>query len=198
MKYCDSNFKDFFNYPTNNIPLAKGRVLIAEPLLQGEHFSRSVILLTEHNENGSMGFVLNKPILHEETNKPINIFPTCESPLFAGGPVHTDHLFYIHTVGHLIPNSRPLFANLFWGGDLMTVQNLLTNNVINSHEIRFFTGYAGWGIGQLANEIEEKSWAVSLLSTPSIMKDKNLWQTAVQELGKTVSLLAEYPQETLL
>ncbi len=195
MKHYGKDFKSFFKYKSNNIAPTKGRVLIAEPLLQGKHFSRSVILLTEHDGNGSMGFVLNKPLLLN-VNDLVDVFPTCKSPLFLGGPVNTDHLFFIHTVGHLIPHSRPLGANLFFSGDFLSVRKLLENELITPQQIRFFSGYAGWGLGQLQDEIEEKSWIVSLLSTETIMKTntENLWQIAVSELGNSYRHWLNFPK----
>ncbi len=189
---------DFFNYKPTNIALAKGRILIAEPLLDGRHFSRSVILLTEHNERSSMGFVLNKPLevlVHER----VNIFPTCKSPLFLGGPVNNDHLFFIHSLGNLIPDSQPLGANLFWGGDLQTVQELLESGIVADSQIRFFTGYAGWSAGQLEQEIQEKSWLVSLPKFDTLLKTQpeELWQEAVTDLGKPYRHWLNFPENPI-
>ncbi len=190
--------KKFYDYLfdfKNAIPPAKGRVLLAEPLLQGRYFARSVILLVEHNQKGSMGLVLNKP-LSFNVNEKVDLFPSCESPLFLGGPVHTNHLFYIHTAGNLIPQSYPLSNDLFWGGDLKTVQNLLDNKIITSEQIRFFTGYAGWDKLQLVDEIDEKSWIVSLLSTETILQEapQDLWKIAVSELGKKYRHWLNFPE----
>ncbi len=189
------NFKDFFTPLATGILPAKGRILIAEPLLQGKHFSRSVILITEHNENGTMGFVLNKPVLIPEKGSVVDIFPTCKSPLFLGGPVHTDHLFFIHTLGSLIPKSRLLFGELFWGGDLNTVQELLEQRLISSNEIRFFTGYAGWSLGQLEEELQQHAWVISLLDTNTLMNEKNLWEFAVKDLGSPYRHWLHFPEK---
>ncbi len=191
----DKRIYDYlFNFK-NIIAPAKGRVLIAEPLLQGKYFARTVILLVEYNQEGSMGLVLNKP-LSLNVNERVDLFPSCESPLFLGGPVHTDHLFFIHTVGNLIPQSHPIGSNLFWGGDLKTVQNLLDNKIITASQIRFFTGYAGWGKLQLTDEIEDKSWVVSLLNTETIMQQntQDLWEIAIKELGKKYRHWLNFPQ----
>lgn len=187
-----------FGFKSNNIAPAKGRILIAEPLLQGKHFSRSVILLTEHNDSGSMGLVLNKPLLLN-VNDMVDLFPSCHSPLFLGGPVHTDHLFYIHTLGNLIPKSYPLYNNLFWGGDLNVLRQLLDQNIVNPQQVRFFTGYAGWNSSQLADEIEDKSWIVSLIDTNTIMDidTDNLWEDAVTELGKNYRHWLNFPQNPM-
>lgn len=199
MKNKDNTYDFLFEPKGKNIPPAVGRVLISEPLLQGKYFKRSVILLTEHNKDGSMGLVLNKPITRS-VNELIDLFPSCNNPLFIGGPVHTDHLFYIHTLGHKIPQSYPLNNNLFWGGDLDVIQDLLTRGEIAPNEIRFFTGASGWGLGQLQDEIDEKSWVVSILSTDTIMNKEasSLWETAIFELGKDYRHWIHFPENPLL
>lgn len=194
MYHKSENHEYLFDFD-NKIALAKGRVLIAEPLLQGRHFSRSVILLTDHNKDGSMGLVLNKPLL-VNVNEMVDLFPTCSSTLFMGGPVHTDHLFYIHTLGSLVPQSYPLGKNLFWGGNLDTLSKLLDEKIATPQQIRFFTGYAGWGVGQLEQEVEEKSWVVSLLSVEQIMNTphQKLWDTAVYDLGRNYHHWLHFPE----
>lgn len=199
MHHKNENHEHFFHVKSNKIAPAKGRVLIAEPLLQGRHFARSVILLTDHNEKGSMGLVLNKP-LSVNVNDMVDALPTLRTPLFLGGPVHTNHLFYIHTLGNLVPQSYPLGARLFWGGDLKTLHRLIDEKIATPEQVRFFTGYAGWGEGQLQDEIQEKSWMVSLLSTQTIMHTdtKPLWQTAVAELGRSYKNWLHFPENPIL
>lgn len=197
MHHNNENHEQLFDFK-NKIAPVKGRVLISEPLLQGKHFARSVILLSEHSEKGSMGFVLNKP-LSVSVSDIVEALPSCENPIFMGGPVHTDHLFYIHTLGNLVPKSYPLGENLFWGGDLNTLRKLLDEKRVSPRQVRFFTGYSGWDKGQLQQEIEEKSWIVSLLSTPTIMNadTETLWQTAVSELGKRYKHWLNFPKNPI-
>lgn len=193
------NHKHLFDFANNNIAPAKGRVLVAEPFLHGKYFARSVILLIEHHEKGSMGLVLNKPLLLH-VNEMVDLLPTCKTPLFLGGPVSTDHLFYIHTLGNLIPQSYPLAENLFWGGDLQVLESLLKENIATPQQVRFFTGYAGWSKEQLEEEIQEKSWVVSLLSTEILLNTatETLWDVAVSQLGKDFSHWLHFPKNPLL
>ncbi|PVX50731.1 putative transcriptional regulator [Balneicella halophila] len=199
MENQNQKFEFLFTPKRNKIAPAIGRVLIAEPLLQGKFFTRSVILLTEHNHNGSMGLVLNKPLILN-VSEAVDLLPTCHSPIYLGGPVHKDHLFYIHTLGNKIPQSYPLSNDLFWGGDLNTLQELLENGEINSHQVRFFTGASGWSLGQLEDELAENSWVVSMLSTDTIMntESEKLWETAVSELGRRYSHWIHFPESLIL
>lgn len=183
--HFNNKSSDFFTIKSNDILPRKGRVLIAAPLLRGKYFSRSVVLLADHNEKGTMGFVLNKS-LHLNVNEMVDLLPQCNCPLYLGGPVNTDHLFFIHSLGELIPESYALGNDLYWGGNLNVLYELLDNRVATPQHVRFFTGYAGWSSGQLAEEMEDESWLVSSLNSKTILQSnpKQLWKTAVNSLGK--------------
>ena len=93
-----SNSRDIFKIETNHIGPAKGKVLISEPFLCDYIFGRSVILLVDHTQDGSMGLVLNKP-LPISLNDIINGLELAEDiPLYQGGPISMDTLFYLHTL----------------------------------------------------------------------------------------------------
>ena len=94
-----------------------GKVLISEPFLADSNFSRSVVLLTEHNDMGTLGFVLNQPIkthLHE-------LFQDLDSeikiPLYKGGPVQLETLHFIHTDVTLKDTAVEILPGLYFGGD---------------------------------------------------------------------------------
>ena len=79
---------------------AAGSLLISEPLQADSFFKRSVVLVSEHDLKGTLGFILNK-LTDVKLNDAVEDFPAFDAPLYFGGPVDTDTLFYIHTVGHL-------------------------------------------------------------------------------------------------
>ena len=84
--------------------IKKGKLLIAEPSIIGDvSFNRSIILLTEHNNEGSIGFILNKPLDFELGD----LIPDVKSnfPIYNGGPVQQDNLYFIHKVAELVPES---------------------------------------------------------------------------------------------
>ena len=102
----------------------KGILLIAEPALTGDvSFNRSVVLLAEHNDEGSVGFILNKPLAYTISDLILEI----EIPfqVYNGGPVEQDNLYYIHKIPMLIPNSIEISQGLFWGGNFEKVTELI-------------------------------------------------------------------------
>ncbi len=98
----------------SNINLKKGHLLIAEPSIIGDmSFNRSIIIIADHNSEGSIGFILNKPL--EFTLQ--DLIPEIEIPykVYNGGPVEQDNLFYIHKIPELIPNSIEISQGVILG-----------------------------------------------------------------------------------
>ena len=135
----------------------KGRLLVSVPFMNDFYFGRSVVLLTEHNEDGSVGFILNKP-LETKIGNAITDFPDFKGNIYMGGPVEKSSLFYIHTLGNLVKDSIEVFKGLYWGGNFNTIKKLIETGIMNEDDIRFFVGYSGWGKNQLERELVEKSW----------------------------------------
>lgn len=186
---------DIFRFESNDIKPEKGRVLIAEPFLEGRYFKRSVVLLTEFSDEGAVGFVLNKPI-HLNINEVLTDLDVFESEVFVGGPVQNNQIYYLHTVPDLIPNSFQVFDNLYWGGDFAILKELIGSKRLKVHQIRFFAGYSGWSSGQLEEEIKENSWLVSSLEAEEIMSDNSdIWQYALNRLGGNYKLWANFPKD---
>ncbi len=109
--------------PEDKIP-AKGKVLISEPFLKDTFFNRSIVLLTEHNEDGTIGFILNKN-LDITLDQTLEGFENFNESLSMGGPVQPDTLHYIHTTGSSIPGSMLIGKGIWWGGDLETIKDLI-------------------------------------------------------------------------
>ena len=119
--------------------LKKGCLLIAEPSIIGDlSFNRSVILLVDHNDEGSVGFILNKPLKY----KLRDLIPDIDSGLkiYNGGPVEQDNLYFIHNVPQLIPESIEIAEGIYWGGDFDSTLNLINEGKITKKNIRFFLG----------------------------------------------------------
>lgn len=172
----------------------KGRLLVSLPFLNDSFFGRSVVLLTEHNDQGSVGFILNKPF-NTKIHNAIKDFPESGSKLYVGGPVENNSLFYLHTLGDLINDSIEIFKGLYWGGNFETIKLLISSEQIKSKDIKFFAGYSGWGPNQLQRELKEKSWVVSESTIKNIMdyNHENLWKEIVEKSGKENALWANYP-----
>lgn len=180
----------------NKINPSSGCLLLAEPFMEDTHFKRSVILLTEYKKEGAFGFTLNKP-LDVTINDVITDFPEFDAPVFMGGPVQPDSLFYIHTQGEAIENSQHITGNLYWAGNFEQLKEMISNQQIFPHEIMFFIGYSGWDFEQLEAEIKEESWLISNLKTNSLneLKHKELWKNTLQKMGNKCAALANFPED---
>ncbi|MDG5493133.1 YqgE/AlgH family protein [Psychroserpens sp. SPM9] len=174
----------------------KGHLLIAEPSIIGDiSFNRSVILLADYNEQGSIGFILNKPLEYTLND----LIPETEAPfkVFNGGPVEQDNLYFIHQVPSLIPDSIEISHGVFWGGNFEVVLELLENKKLTTSDIRFFLGYSGWDAKQLENELESNAWIVSENVYKNELIDKccdSFWKEKMLELGGDYSLWSNAPE----
>jgi putative transcriptional regulator len=185
---------DFFKIGSQILP-KQGRIIISEPFLSGNYFNRAIILLVEHSKDGAVGFILNKSVdfpIHEFLNE----FPDFDSNVFIGGPVSTDVIYFIHTLGETLPGSIKVKDDLYWGGDLDELKSLINSGEARRDQVRFFLGYSGWGKEQLEKEIAENSWLVSETSVESIMKSsENYWKECVSKLGGKYELWKNYPED---
>ena len=176
----------------------KGKLLIAEPFLGDPSFERTVILLTDFNTDGAVGFVLNRP-LDLRMEQVLVDFPAFKPNLFYGGPVQQNNLYYLHNQGELIPDSVEVLPGLFWGGKISAVKEMLKPGIMGEKDIRFFLGYSGWGKEQLANEIKENSWMVVTPSINLLNTDtKTLWKDLLFDLGGDYRLWANSPSDPIL
>ena len=172
-------------------------MLIAMPSLNDPNFNKSVTLICEHSpKDGAMGIVLNQPtsMTVQEILTELQISKTCESafdePVFAGGPVQTDRGFILHD------------SNETWNSSLTITENLYltsSNDILEAmargegpENSMVVLGYAGWGPGQLEQEISNNAW----LTVPNddeivfdVPVDKR-WQAAASKLGIDLNLLA--------
>ena len=178
----------------------KGDLLIAEPAIIGDiAFNRSIVLLADHNKDGSIGFILNKPL---EFN--INdLIPEIEETfrVYKGGPVEQDNLYFIHKVPDLIPGSIEISLGIYWGGDFNKVVELISNGELSEKNIRFFLGYSGWDSNQLVEELKSNSWVVTenIYKKAIIEKDcEALWKEKMLEFGGEYSIWSNAPENPSL
>ena len=186
---------DFFKIDKNMIVPGKGRVLISEPFLQDNYFKRSIVLLTEHSKEGSVGFVLNKPVTLPIEDI-IQDFPSIDADISIGGPVGTNTIHYIHTLGSKIPESVKVINGLYWGGSFETVKNMVLAGDIKKHQIKFFLGYSGWYAKQLEGELARNSWLVTDMSAHDIMHKEvdKLWADTLSRLDERYKIWINTPQ----
>jgi putative transcriptional regulator len=177
------------------IKITTGNLLIAEPFMQDPTFKRSVILLCEHTiEEGSIGFVLNKPI-NMNIDELVADFPEFESEVYYGGPVATDTIHFVHNVGNLLEDSVEVSRGIYWGGDFNKLKFLIESELIKSVNIRFFVGYSGWTSGQLNDELKYGSWVISDMHPNYLFKSKpsKLWKEVLHNKGENFSVIAQMP-----
>jgi len=174
----------------------QGSLLISEPFLVDSYFKRAVVLLSEHDDKGTLGFILNKPT-DVTLNEAVDDFPEFRVPLYFGGPVETDTLFYIHTVGHLLEGSKEILNGIFWGGDYEKLKFLIDTKQIRPNQIRFYAGYSGWEPKQLDHELKEKSWLVFKGSKQFTFADdpRSLWSQVLRSMGNEYAILANFPED---
>ena len=150
------------------------------PHLNDPFFSKSVVLICDHNSHGSMGIILNKK-LDQKKSIPESGVDTLskERLIFFGGPVMVNFTLLLHDEKKLEDTSYKIAENLF-----------LSNNGFNNNKIRisnkkFISGYAGWSKGQLENEIKNGDWIVQKARNDLIFETdcEKIWNNAIESLG---------------
>ncbi len=172
-----------------------GQLLIALPSIIGDlHFHRAIIYLVECNAESTFGFVVNKKLDYHLNDVVEGLKPTI--PLYFGGPVEPDNLYYIHTLGDEIPKSLPINNKYFWSGDFEMVIQLLNEKPHMAKEFRFFLGYAGWEENQLENELNSEAWHLSENNyVPNLLQQptKTMWREEMVRLGGKYIIWANAP-----
>jgi putative transcriptional regulator len=179
--------------PEDKIP-EKGKILISEPFLPDTFFNRSIVYLTDHTPEGSVGFILNKKI-DLLVSSAIMGFEEWDEYLNMGGPVAPDTIHYLHSLGYLIPKSVQVEENIYWGGDIESIRGLMKTGQIDKSQIRFFLGYSGWSAGQLERELKENSWVIAKVSPEIIMNNRgeDTWKRVLRTLKKKYRRWADFP-----
>jgi putative transcriptional regulator len=164
--------------------------------LEDPNFHRTVILLIEHGEEGSLGFVLT----HDMSLSVQDIFEDfeCDEKVYLGGPVAKNTFHYLHTISHL-EGAKEILPGLFWGGDFEMLQFYFREGMLKDEKVKYFAGYSGWGDGQLEGEIEMKSWIVAPGKSEYVFNhDELLWKHILQALGGEYKWLSNAPDDVQL
>jgi len=134
-----------------------GMFLRSTSLQDDTYFEQALIFITEHNENGAMGFVVNR-LFPRRINELVEFKDSAPFPLYEGGPVDQEHLFFIHQRPDLIKGGDPITDTIHLGGDFKAAMQYINDNTITEKDIRIFIGYCGWDFEELEAEIAEGSW----------------------------------------
>ena len=154
-----------------------GHFLIASPSLKDPNFEKTVTLVCEQNESGSLGLIINKPLDHD-----LDQIDTGEISFLQGGPVGLDRGFVIHNSG-VWKNTTEINEDTF-----ITSSRDIIDDIIDGHgpnHSLFIVGYSGWGPGQLESELMTNSW-ISAPYDPSIIFDvdtESRWEKSIDSLG---------------
>lgn len=180
--------------PEDKIP-EKGKVLISEPFLPDTFFNRTIVYLTEHTPEGSVGFILNKR-LDIKVSDAISGFEGWNEVLNMGGPVAPDTLHYLHSLGNLVPKSVKIDNDIYWGGDIDSIRHLIRSGSVGQSQIRFFLGYSGWSAGQLEKELKENSWVILKVNNNVIMNSRGVdtWKRVLRSFKNKYRMWADFPE----
>jgi putative transcriptional regulator len=178
---------------------APGMLLIAEPFLKDPNFMRTVVLLCEHQDEGSFGFVLNRD--YEYTlEELIPDLTGMDQPVYIGGPVQKDTLHFLHQYPEAIPGGFEVADGIYWGGDFELAIQGLRDSRFERDKIRFFIGYSGWTGGQLDLELKEKSWLVTPARQNLVFpaKPDQVWKDSLRKMGGDYEMMINYPVDPSL
>ena len=171
----------------------EGNILIAHPLLQDGFFNRSVIYITNHCAEESLGFVLN----YKTKFKLRDVRPELKNgnfPIFEGGPVAKDQLFFLHKLGNNLSESIKIKDDIYFGGNFYELLHLIEHGKVKSYDIRLFAGYSGWGNNQLDTEIKNKHWLINTNVDSGFLgnEPEDLWGLQLSELKSSYSIFADF------
>lgn len=169
------------------------------PYLPDPYFHRTVILLCMHDDQGSFGLVLNRPI-DMGVEDLMEDMPKLGSPVGIGGPVQSGNLFFLHTLGKRIEGSLPVVDGIHLGGDYGQLRRILTAAPELAKHVRFFVVYSGWGEDQLDKEIEQRAWLVHPATKQLVMGSdtQGLWAATLRAMGPAYAPLAQFPEDPQL
>lgn len=187
---------DIFKIETNHVIPSRGKVLISEPFLYDEMFGRSVVLLVDHTQDGTMGLILNKPLplLLNEVLKEFK--DVVDIPIYKGGPLSTDTLFYLHTLND-VEDSLQIGAGFYLNGDFDAIRRYILQGNDITGKVRFFLGYSGWEHNQLSLEIEENTWLIGSAERNTLMDESgtsSLWKNVLGQMGGKYETWSRFPQ----
>lgn len=176
----------------------RGALLIAKPTVDDTCFSRAAIITVNHSKRGSMGLIINKPS-GLTLNEAIDGLLTDEDILlYLGGPVNTELLFYIHTLGDIITDAKPIGNGMFVGGSYDAMKRYINSGAPVNGNVKFMLGYSGWAASQLSAEIGMHDWAVSYDVDSALVlsnRHEDIWQQLVTRLGERYKMWKNWPSD---
>jgi putative transcriptional regulator len=154
-----------------------GNIIRSTALLDNTNFEQTVIVISEHSGDGSIGYVFNQ-LFPRKFNELAEFKDSIPVPLYTGGPVQTDRLYFMHCRPDLVPDGSPITGNVYMGGDFKKAVQLLNTGKLSIHEVRLFIGYCGWDLHELEEELAEGSWQLTNAKVEQVFTalPEQLWQ----------------------
>ncbi len=193
-------------FPPADLPPAAGRLLVATPVITESPFARAVVLLLDHDADGSVGVVLNRP-----TGVGVDaVLPgwgahlTGPPVVFQGGPVALDSALGVAAVPvvpstQLPPGLRPLESTGGSGSSLGLVDLDAPPDELGRlvPAMRIFVGYSGWDAGQLVEEVAQGAWVVVAAAPDDAftVDPEGMWRAVLRRQAGAAALLSTYPDD---
>jgi len=176
----------------------KGQLLVASPALQDPNFVRTVVLVAEHSDEGAMGLVLNRPaeLVAAEAVPELSGVVDADSTIHAGGPVQPQAIVVLAEFDDPDDAAVVVFDDIGFipaDGDPLELS-------VATRRARAYAGFAGWGAGQLEEELEEGSWITEPADVEDVFTDDHdqLWSAVLRRKGGQYLLLATMPLDPSL
>jgi putative transcriptional regulator len=176
----------------------KGKLLLASPALEDPNFARTVVLIAEHSEEGAMGLVLNRPAEATvgDSAPELEELVDASEPIYVGGPVQPNAVIVLAAF------TDPGAAGLLISDDVgfLSAQLDLAESAAVTQRTRVFAGHAGWGPGQLEDEVGEDAWIVEAPLREELFSDDpdDLWAAVLRRKGREFALLSTMPPDPSL
>jgi putative transcriptional regulator len=187
-----------FNIDIPKPKVSTGSLLISEPFLRESYFNHAVICIVDYEKGGkSMGLVLNKRTNYVLSDLISSIKSDEPIPIYCGGPVSCDRLFFVHTLGDIIPGAKEISPGLYIGGSFTAMIDYVNSGYLVDGMIRFCLGYSGWDEGQLDDELSQNVWTVATISNTEGLfsgSDDSYWHQFVRKLGERFRGWRYHPQ----
>lgn len=173
----------------------KGKILISTPDISGDIFSRSVVLILEHDKNGAFGMILNKK--NQNVSNDLIDFLNFNVEIYDGGPVENNRIFFIVKGKPNTENYTEIDDNFYFTEDIESVMTGVIEKKISASQVKVFSGYSGWSANQLDGEIKNKMWTpVEIYNLDyTSPNDQSLWKNIMQNLGGEFLLWANAPED---
>ncbi|MDE6491118.1 MAG: YqgE/AlgH family protein [Muribaculaceae bacterium] len=182
---------------SDRLPQA-GSILVAEPFLREQYFNHAAICLIEYEVGQpAMGVVMNRSTGYMLSDLMDIASGGSTIPVYCGGPLSCDRLYFLHSLGDILPDSRQVTDRLWVGGDFDTMRDYIASGYPTDGHVRFFIGYSGWDAGQLESELHDHVWAVTDIPNdlnPLVGSDDAYWHRMVRYMGSDFRGWRYHPQ----